>query len=464
MAEAEQLLAVQMNLLNSASGKPIMGLVYDTLSGAYIMTYPENEVERINIEIAKSTLRADSMTAKIANLNRTSPDRYSQVREEIEALTSENMILQQDIDDMKSRLIELSNRINVDPIVFNQCIDKIAGSPQLATLPNRLSKYGINPHGGRALISACFPDDFDYNIKNVVIKEGVLISGVLTKETLGTADNSIISEMTKQLGSMDTVDFMSDIQFVVSTFMQQHGLSVGAIDCMPNDPMFKSQLDEILATASLKVISYSGKPSNQIIAEARERKIQEALDVAKSEGDKIVQKYFKPDNAILIMANSGAKGTVFNAIQMSSMLAQQKVSGKRIQPVLPGERTLPSTQPGTRDPKDFGFCVNSFTSGLEPSEFFYHAAGGREGITDTAIGASSTGYLQHQLIKSAEDIHISTDGSVRSADNTLIQFVYGEDGFDAAELTKVKIHNEVTPMFRNIEMLADKINRKYATQ
>ena len=145
---------------------------------------------------------------------------------------------------------------------------------------------------------------------------------------------------------------MSDIQFVVRDFLQQHGLSIGIEDCMPDDPNFRRNLDEILTKASMKVIAISGIPANKFAKEQQERKIMETLDFAKTEGDKIVQKYFKPDSALLIMANSGAKGTVYNAIQMSSAIGQQKVSGERIRADLAGERALPSITPGSKDPRD----------------------------------------------------------------------------------------------------------------
>ncbi len=164
------------------------------------------------------------------------------------------------------------------------------------------------------------------------------------------------------------------------------------------------------------------------------------------------------------MAKSGAKGTEFNAIQMSSMLGQQKVSGKRIPANLPGERALPCIEPGSKDPRDRGFCANSFSSGLNLKEFFFHAQGGREGLTDTAVNTAQTGFLQHQIIKSAEDIHVSPDGSVRSADWAIVQFVYGDDGLDSSELSTIKLHGEKVPFFRDIQQLANKINRKYSRQ
>lgn len=469
-AEAEQLLAVQKNILTAESNRPIMGIVYDTLSGAYLLTHPQADVERLETEIVKATQRqidipnqVTDLRLQLNTLQSDSPE-YRQLEQAIQRLTEESEGIQRTLEENRARETVLRERIIIDPIIFNQAIENVVDSSQYPSLPERLDKYGVHRHSGRALISAAFPEDFDYNANDVLIKEGILIKGTLTKNTLGNKDGSIISEMTKQLGGQVTVDFMSDIQFIVRDYLQGYGLSVGIQDCIPDDPDFRRNLDEILATANLKVVSMVHESTNEIISQMQERKIQERLDIVKTEGDKIMQKYYRPDNTIIIMANSGSKGTVYNAVQMSSALGQQRVSGQRIQANLPGNRALPIVEPGSKDPRDQGFCYNSFGSGLEPKEFFFHVQGGREGLVDTAVSTAQTGHLQHQLVKSAEDIHISPDGSVRASDNSIVQFVYGDDGYDASELTSVTIHGEKIPLFRNLQQLADKINRKYGVQ
>jgi DNA-directed RNA polymerase beta' subunit len=443
-AEAEQLLGIYRNLISSRDNKPVMGIVYDTLSGAYLVTYPQHE--------------AESLTEELKKLAASDELNYPPDSEEYSKLESK-------IQETKSRLDVIQKKIILDPVIFNQAISPVADSKQFATLWERLAKYGIDPRTGRALISSVFPEDFDYSWSdgkgnNVVIKEGILIKGLLTKDTLGAKDGSIIAEMYKQLGGLITVDFMSDIQFVVREFLQQHGLTVGIDDCMPDDTNFRSKIDEILTTATVKVMSLVDKPTTKLIKQQQEDKVGTILDSAKTSAEKITQSYFKPDNALLIMANSGSKGTTFNAVQIASTLGQQRVSGRMIQPILPGNRSLPVFEPNDPDPRSRGFCYNSFASGLEPSEFFFHMGGGREGLTDTAVNTARTGALQHQLIKSAEDIHIASDGSVRTAESGIVQFVYS-DGFDAGELGNVKIRGENVPFFRNLQQVANKINRKY---
>jgi len=55
---------------------------------------------------------------------------------------------------------------------------------------------------------------------------------------------------------------------------------------------------------------------------------------------------------------------------------------------------------------------------------------GREGLVDTAVKTSETGYMQRRLVKALEDLTCSYDMSVRNAEGHVIQLCYGEDGLD----------------------------------
>lgn len=74
--------------------------------------------------------------------------------------------------------------------------------------------------------------------------------------------------------------------------------------------------------------------------------------------------------------------------------------------------------------------ANSFFSGLTPTEFFFHAMGGREGLVDTAVKTAETGYMQRRLVKALEDLCCNYDMSVRNAEGQVIQIIYGMDGLD----------------------------------
>ena len=72
--------------------------------------------------------------------------------------------------------------------------------------------------------------------------------------------------------------------------------------------------------------------------------------------------------------------------------------------------------------------ANSYLRGLSAQEFYFHAMGGREGLIDTAVKTSTTGYLQRRLVKSMESVMVQYDSTVRNSQGNVVQFLFGEDG------------------------------------
>ena len=69
--------------------------------------------------------------------------------------------------------------------------------------------------------------------------------------------------------------------------------------------------------------------------------------------------------------------------------------------------------------------------------------GGREGLIDTAVKTSATGYVQRKLIKSMEDLKVDYDFSVRNNSGCIIQFTYGEDGMDSCSVESQSINSNM---------------------
>jgi DNA-directed RNA polymerase II subunit RPB1 len=106
------------------------------------------------------------------------------------------------------------------------------------------------------------------------------------------------------------------------------------------------------------------------------------------------------------------------------------IAGKRVQFTLQ-DRTLPHFTRYDHSSESRGFVENSFITGLRPAEFFFHAMAGREGLIDTAVKTSDSGYIQRKLVKTMEDLHVEYDGTVRNANGAIVQFQYGGDGIDS---------------------------------
>ena len=69
------------------------------------------------------------------------------------------------------------------------------------------------------------------------------------------------------------------------------------------------------------------------------------------------------------------------------------------------------------------------------------------------VNTSETGYIQRRLVKAMEDAKINYDNTVRNANGSIIQFIYGEDGMDGC-----KIETQFIP---TIEMKLLEMEAKY---
>uniref|UniRef100_A0A9J7XX12 DNA-directed RNA polymerase n=1 Tax=Cyprinus carpio carpio TaxID=630221 RepID=A0A9J7XX12_CYPCA len=136
-----------------------------------------------------------------------------------------------------------------------------------------------------------------------------------------------------------------------------------------------------------------------------------------------------PENNLQLMVQSGAKGSTVNTMQISCLLGQIELEGRR-PPLMPSGKSLPCFQPYEPQPRSGGFVTGRFLTGIKPPEFFFHCMAGREGLVDTAVKTSRSGYLQRCVIKHLEGLVVQYDLTVRDSDGSVVQFLYGEDGLD----------------------------------
>lgn len=166
-----------------------------------------------------------------------------------------------------------------------------------------------------------------------------------------------------------------------------------------------------------------------------------------------------PKNLISAMVQTGAKGGIVNQTQISALLGQQELEGRRV-PRMQNGKTLPCFMPFDPNPRASGYVSDRFITGLRPQDFFFHCMAGREGLIDTAVKTSRSGYLQRCLIKQLESLMVSYDMTVRDNDGSIVQFMYGDDGVDVMEtgyLSKFKF------LERNYEMMSLKAKKLVQT-
>jgi DNA-directed RNA polymerase subunit A' len=213
------------------------------------------------------------------------------------------------------------------------------------------------------------------------------------------------------------------------------GFSVG-IDEGDLPPKAVKEIDALLSSAEANVDelikAYHNKELKRIPGKSHRESLEEyiMMELGKTRGGtgEIAAKHIG-ENSTVIMAQTGARGSMLNLTQMSGSVGQQAVRGERIKRGY-HMRTLSHFKKGDVSAKANGFVHSSFKRGLTPTEYFFHSMGGREGLVDTAIRTGRSGYMQRRLINALQDLYVHEDGSVRGDGDQIVQFAYGEDGID----------------------------------
>lgn len=319
---------------------------------------------------------------------------------------------------------------------------------------------------GKQLFSLFLPDDFNYVItskwskgtrgseKDVVIKNGQLVSGVIDKSSIGAEEpESVLHRIAKDYGNAPAKKFLNSVLIIAKQFITHYGFSYGYADLELPDSA-RREIDEGIQSSYANVSDFISDFKKGTLKLTRGLSPEEALEAyivnelsnARDKAGGIADGSFDHTNAGKIMASTGARGSALNIGQMAGSLGQQSRRGKRL---LKGysNRALPHYHENDESPDAHGFVKSNYRDGLSVLEFFFHAMAGREGLVDTAVRTQQSGYMQRRLINALEHIRLEHDNTVRDPHGHIIQFLYGEDGIDVAKSD----HGEAFNVHRLIE-------------
>lgn len=289
---------------------------------------------------------------------------------------------------------------------------------------------------GKEIFEQLLPKDltlsYEGKLGKVCIRNGKLISGVIDSEGMS---GTLLKEIFIRYGSDVAREFIDNSTRIAIRAIMKYGFSTGIDESdLPREGL--ERIEEIVEDAKTEVdrlIKSYHKGELRIIPgksleESLEDYIMAELGKARTMGGKIAEEY-AGDNSAVIMARTGARGSLLNLTQMVGLVGQQAVRGKRIKRGY-NSRTLSHFMKGDVSAEANGFVATNFKTGLRPTEYFFHSMGGRESLVDTAIRTARSGYMQRRLINALQDLKVYPDRTVRDDSGTIVQFKYGEDGID----------------------------------
>jgi len=284
---------------------------------------------------------------------------------------------------------------------------------------------------GAAVFSVLLPPTMNFEHRGTRITSGRLATDGLTKGVVKALVHYFWMD-----SHAAAAGFVSDMQRLANAWLRVRGMSVGIADCVPvaRSTRRMAAMDGELHTL-YDQIHVQGTASG-VAGDALEPVLSSLLSGALNYAGQVCQDGLAvtaepaATNNILAMVASGSKGSMLNIGQIMGVIGQQYVRGARI------KHRLPCFPRGDNSMEARGYVAASYLRGMRPAQYFHHAMGGREGLVDTAVRTSESGYMHRKLMKGMESARVAYDGTVRNSQQEVVQYVYGGDGFDAARLVK----------------------------
>jgi DNA-directed RNA polymerase subunit beta' len=246
----------------------------------------------------------------------------------------------------------------------------------------------INTTVGRVIFNDQIPSGLSY------------INGTLKKKGL----QALVNYCHLRLGHEMTVKMLDDLKSLGFLYATRAGISIGIDDLVT--PEAKKTL---VAQAERDVIDVekqyrdgvitNGERYNKIIAIWSETTDKVAKEMFKAMD--VAEKVNKESNPILIMSDSGARGTAQQIRQLAGMRGlMAKPSGEIIETPI----------------------RSNFREGLDVLQYFISTHGARKGLADTALKTADSGYLTRRLVDVAQDVIISEPdcGTLKGISSTAI--------------------------------------------
>ena len=396
-AEAIELMGVKHNLATPKNGEPIISAIQDFITAAYLLSSKDNFYDRktftnICMYMVEGNMQIDIPPPAV----------------------------------LKPEMLWTGKQ------VFNVMMRPNRHSEVLVNLDAACRQYRVTPGQSR---------DLNHNDSWLCIRNSEIMCGVMDKSTIGSGKkDSVFYVILRDYGPDAAVAAMNRLARLSARWLTNQGFSIGIGDVYPGEKLTKLKI---------LLVEKAYAECDSVIAKFKEGKLEKAPGcdeeqtmenlisgmlsrVRQQAGDHCFAELSRW-NSPMIMATCGSKGSNINVSQMVAVVGQQIIGGSRVTDGFQ-DRSLPHFPKNARQPPSKGFVRNSFFSGLNPSEFYFHAISGREGLVDTAVKTAETGYMSRRLMKSLEDLSIKYDDTVRDSSANIVQFQFGDDKLDPVDM------------------------------
>ena len=345
-AEARFLMLASNNILKLSDGKPVMSPTQDMVMGSYYLTLIKKHIGMKYNEKGRKDENGVLYGVPEYSVSYSSPE------EAVMAYQTGKIGLQDEIIVRRSVKVEGETicgrvRTSVGKIIFNEAIPQDLGFTERKEKEDYL-KYEIDKLVGKKdlqkIVGACFK------------RHGASCAA-------------------------DVLDKIKALGFKYST--------IGAITTSVFDMHMPKDKPAILKEAEGHVLNVENLYKKGFITD--DERYKKVVSIWKKATDDVTDKLketLDEFNPILMMANSGARGSIDQIKQLAGMRGlMTDPNGKTIE--------IP--------------VKSCFREGLSVLEYFISSHGGRKGLADTALKTADSGYLTRRLVDVSQEVIVKED-------------------------------------------------------
>lgn len=364
------------------------------------------------------------------------------------------------MDGERPKIVKVDRYPKLERGRWMQLVMAVGKEDMVSSLANRTKALGIELYSGRGLASILFPEGFFYQKKNgdndVRIENGILVSGTLDSSVTGASSNCIHQILYYHYGENVAIDFLTKAQTLGVEFIRIIGHSIGYSSLVLCEDI-RSELEVEKARTRKELANLTDakrKATNEYDREKIEDEITNVANNLPLQLSTILKKRLPATNPWRMMADLGSKGSYQSVAQgIGGAVGQITMQRRRIRGELAGGRSFSSQLEGDDDPLYMGFISNPFAGGKNYEEEISQAFAVRGAAIDIALKTADTGYLARKTKMFMINLSVYSDGSVRSSNGQIIQFLAYGDGLRRDRL--VRYRNR--PRFVDLQNLVDMI-------
>ncbi len=271
---------------------------------------------------------------------------------------------------------------------------------------------------------------------NVVIKDGVFVSGIIDKSSVGSKIyNGLYHRIYNKYGPHVCIEVIWQMQRLAINYLHLCGYTMHARDFRisheQTEMIHKKELAILAESQLLNQSLEQGKiiaPTGKTIEEFYESNQIAVLNGTDAYNEYIHKGMDYENNHLYFCVYAGSKGSANNLAEVSAAYGQVLTKGERLRKKLSG-RASHFYAMDSPDPRSRGFIINSYYRGLTPGDLISAAYQHRIGIIDKALSTADSGTKYREGISSLEGLVTNYFRGVQKG-HKIRQLLYGGDGMD----------------------------------